>query len=391
MSWREAASPTRRPRPTPREFEILRMLLAERSTGDIAASLRLSPKTVANTRYLTKSKLGVASDVELVLLVLREGIFGEPSRMARLVPAERLHLAEAILTSPWPCAVQRRSRCPVPPRRWPGWPSSYGRRRRRPAISWSGNSTSATRPSPSRWKRRWSAGGEAEAEQQVVLAPQPKAALTAAMPAQNKGEGLTAPVHLGETFGVTPNPNATRPATVAAIGIPMAACRARRLRRTAWLVNRHRQRPQIGLQFRNCRQGGFRGYSSTATNATTHLWQGSLGRHSRLTDGCAGQDDGRRSPPRLEVLSKPPVQYTSEARQLKVEGDVILRVTLRASGQVEVQGVVHGLGHGLDEEARRVAQQIRFRPATRNGRAGGFNHEYHHHFSIGIVRICTVM
>ena len=69
----------------------------------------------------------------------------------------------------------------------------------------------------------------------------------------------------------------------------------------------------------------------------------------------------------LEVLSKPPVQYTSEARQLHVQGDVVLRVTFLATGQVVVQGVVHGLGHGLDEEARRVAQQIRFRPATRNG------------------------
>jgi TonB family protein len=36
---------------------------------------------------------------------------------------------------------------------------------------------------------------------------------------------------------------------------------------------------------------------------------------------------------------------------------------------VLVEGVVHGLGHGLDEEARRVAQQIRFHPATRNGQA----------------------
>jgi TonB family protein len=71
----------------------------------------------------------------------------------------------------------------------------------------------------------------------------------------------------------------------------------------------------------------------------------------------------------LEVLSKPPVQYTSEARQLRVEGDVILRVTFTASGQVLIKGVVHGLGHGLDEEARRVAEQIRFRPATRNGQA----------------------
>jgi TonB family protein len=69
----------------------------------------------------------------------------------------------------------------------------------------------------------------------------------------------------------------------------------------------------------------------------------------------------------LEVLSKPSPAYTPEARELKVQGDVVLRVTFMASGQVVVQGIVHGLGHGLDEEARRVAEQIRFRPATRNG------------------------
>jgi TonB family protein len=71
----------------------------------------------------------------------------------------------------------------------------------------------------------------------------------------------------------------------------------------------------------------------------------------------------------LEVLSKPQPEYTSEAKHLRVQGDVILRVTFTAHGQVVVQGIVHGLGHGLDEEARRVAQQIRFRPATRNGQA----------------------
>jgi hypothetical protein len=59
------------------------------------------------------------------------------------------------------------------------------------------------------------------AKPSVVLAPQPKAAMTAAMPAQNNMvKASTAPVHMGETFGVTPNPNATRPATVAAIGNP---------------------------------------------------------------------------------------------------------------------------------------------------------------------------
>jgi hypothetical protein len=60
-----------------------------------------------------------------------------------------------------------------------------------------------------------------EAKPSVILAPQPKAALTAAMPAQTpQVKPSTAPVHLGDTFGVTPNPNATRPATVAAIGNP---------------------------------------------------------------------------------------------------------------------------------------------------------------------------
>jgi len=52
-------------------------LLAERSTDDIADILHLSPKTVANTRYLIKAKLGVASDIELVLVALRQGILGE--------------------------------------------------------------------------------------------------------------------------------------------------------------------------------------------------------------------------------------------------------------------------------------------------------------------------
>ncbi|HTV29912.1 MAG TPA: response regulator transcription factor [Xanthobacteraceae bacterium] len=61
----------------PREFEILRMLLAEKTTEDIANLLHLSPKTVANTRYLIKRKLGAASDIELVLIALRQGMFGE--------------------------------------------------------------------------------------------------------------------------------------------------------------------------------------------------------------------------------------------------------------------------------------------------------------------------
>jgi TonB family protein len=62
------------------------------------------------------------------------------------------------------------------------------------------------------------------------------------------------------------------------------------------------------------------------------------------------------------------VQYFAEARQLGIEGNVVLSVTFLANGQVVVHGVVRGLGHGLDEEAIRVARQIRFNPATVGGR-----------------------
>jgi DNA-binding NarL/FixJ family response regulator len=59
---------------TAREFEVLQMLLAERTTQEIADALHLSPKTVANLHSLIKDKLGVGSDIELVRLALRQGI-----------------------------------------------------------------------------------------------------------------------------------------------------------------------------------------------------------------------------------------------------------------------------------------------------------------------------
>ncbi|MCP3467438.1 MULTISPECIES: response regulator transcription factor [unclassified Bradyrhizobium] len=59
---------------TAREFEVLRLLLAERSTEEIAETLHVSPKTVANLHSLIKGKLGVESDIELVRLALRQGI-----------------------------------------------------------------------------------------------------------------------------------------------------------------------------------------------------------------------------------------------------------------------------------------------------------------------------
>jgi TonB family protein len=207
----------------------------------------------------------------------------------------------------------------------------------------------------------------------IILAPQPKAALTAAMPAQvPQAKPSTAPVHFGETFGVTPNPNATRPATVAAIGNPYGGM-------TGPAVAPHGVvgSTGIGNGTRSGSNAGTVGRVASvgipgATGASGSYQSGKVGSASlpQMTKEVAPQTATvAPASTNLEVLSKPPVQYTSEARQLKVQGDVILRVTFTAAGRVVVDGIVHGLGHGLDEEAQRVAQQIRFRPATRNGQA----------------------
>ncbi len=68
-----------------------------------------------------------------------------------------------------------------------------------------------------------------------------------------------------------------------------------------------------------------------------------------------------------EILSKPTPIYTQEARNLRIEGEVLLEVVLEASGSLHVVRVVRGLGHGLDDNAVRAAEQIHFKPATKDG------------------------
>lgn len=61
---------------SPREFEILRMILAARTTDEIATTLNLSRKTAANYHYTIKSKLRVTSDIDLLYFGLRNGLVG---------------------------------------------------------------------------------------------------------------------------------------------------------------------------------------------------------------------------------------------------------------------------------------------------------------------------
>lgn len=69
----------------------------------------------------------------------------------------------------------------------------------------------------------------------------------------------------------------------------------------------------------------------------------------------------------VEILFKPRPVYTDQARDKKIEGEVLLQVVFSASGDVKVERVVQGLGYGLDESAESAARQIRFHPAQQEG------------------------
>jgi TonB family protein len=212
------------------------------------------------------------------------------------------------------------------------------------------------------------------AKPQIVrLQPQPKSALAAAMPAQNSQvKPSTAPVHLGDTFGATPNPNATRPATIASIGNPYGGNQGPAVAPHGVVGS-----TGIGNGLKSGSNAGVVGKVASA-GIPGETGTGNTPSYGRVASAGIPAATAAVAAPKLvsapvqstavEVLSKPSVVYTSEARQLHVEGDVVLSVTFLASGQVVVNGILQGLGHGLDEEARRVASQIRFRPATNNGR-----------------------
>jgi TonB family protein len=212
------------------------------------------------------------------------------------------------------------------------------------------------------------------AKPQVILAPQPKAVLTAAMPAQNdQVKASTKPVHLGDTFGVTPNPNATRPATVAAIGNPYGgmagpAIAPHGVVGSTGIGNGLKSGSNSGVVGRVA-SAGIPGGTGTASGGYNNARVASAGIPA-ATAAIVPQMATPVAPSSTQAeVSIPKPAYTDEAKQLKIQGAVVLRVTFYANGQIQVLGVLRGLGHGLDEEAKKAVQQGRvIRPATVNGK-----------------------
>ena len=71
---------------------------------------------------------------------------------------------------------------------------------------------------------------------------------------------------------------------------------------------------------------------------------------------------------RPEKISAPQPQYTEEARQARIQGTVILQLTIDCRGDVTDIVVIRGLPLGLTEASIAAVRNWRFRPATLNGR-----------------------
>ncbi len=64
---------------SPREFEVLRLLVAGRSLNEIARNLGLTTKTVANHQSILRQKLGAGSAIQLLQAAARLGIGQQPA------------------------------------------------------------------------------------------------------------------------------------------------------------------------------------------------------------------------------------------------------------------------------------------------------------------------
>ncbi|HEY9128106.1 MAG TPA: energy transducer TonB [Acidobacteriaceae bacterium] len=212
----------------------------------------------------------------------------------------------------------------------------------------------------------------------VVLQPQPKAALTAAAPAVTpQPHPIVEATHLGDLNGVKPNANASKAATVAALGNPYGgaqgpAAAPRGVVGSAGIGNGTKAGSNAGSQGRVASAGipGGNGASNSGGYGNANSGHVSSAGIQGVTQPAnvapaVAAPKAETTPPVLLSHSQP--EYTPEAKQLKIQGDVVLRVTITTSGQMIVHNVIHGLGHGLDEQAVRSAPTYKFKPAMQNG------------------------
>ncbi|HVQ38593.1 MAG TPA: energy transducer TonB, partial [Pyrinomonadaceae bacterium] len=103
--------------------------------------------------------------------------------------------------------------------------------------------------------------------------------------------------------------------------------------------------------------------------------------------GSSAEDPDRVYPApqvteRARVLAKPEPQYTEDARRNQITGSVVLRVVFSSTGQVTNIRAIQALPFGLTEQAIAAARQIRFRPATKDGRSVNVYMQLEYNFNL---------
>jgi TonB family protein len=88
-----------------------------------------------------------------------------------------------------------------------------------------------------------------------------------------------------------------------------------------------------------------------------------LGYFSSPTTGQTGEP--KTKPPR--VVYQVSAEYTDEAKEARISGEVVLDLDIDNKGSVEAVRIKRSLDKGLDENAVAAVRKWRFTPATRNG------------------------
>ena len=86
---------------------------------------------------------------------------------------------------------------------------------------------------------------------------------------------------------------------------------------------------------------------------------------------------------KARIISRPEPQYTDEAREAGVSGTVVMRAVFASDGTIQNILVLRSLPHGLTEMAVKAARQIKFIPATKDGRPVSQFIQIEYNFRIG--------
>ena len=81
--------------------------------------------------------------------------------------------------------------------------------------------------------------------------------------------------------------------------------------------------------------------------------------------GLAQTPERDVTPPRVIFMPDPP--YSEKARKKKIQGVILLSITVGVDGNVHNVTVGKGLGYGLDEKAVETVSQWKFKPALKDG------------------------